>query len=752
MDDHMQRSLVRVNDELRQFHLSNGRISMILGVAAGKLVNLYTGAAVPDSADFGYLHDDRFRVQSSTVDERTERFVEQQRLEYPEFGRGDYRHPAIEVAQPNGSRLTDLQYVGYSVSPGKPALAGLPATFAGGGSVATTLDIVLCDELIGLAVTLRYTIFRDDPVIARSALIENRGMEPLTLERAASFNLDLPDADYTMTEFTGAWARERTPRTQPLHPGIQQIESLRGASGPYFSPNAIFARPATTEDEGEAFGLAFVYSGNFDLHAEVDTYGAARLQLGINPLGFAWRLEPGESFQTPEALLGYTDRGLNTLSQSFHRAVLDHLQRPQWARRERPILINNWEATYFDFTEDKLLDLARLAKRVGIELFVLDDGWFGARTSDNAGLGDWTANPDRLPEGIAGIARKINDLGMDFGLWFEPEMVNKDSDVARNHPDWILSPTAGRLPLQGRTQQVLDLTNPEAFDYIYSCMDQLVGELGIDYIKWDHNKLVTEPGSRRSGRPAVHAQTIAVYEIFRGLKTAHPGLEIESCSSGGGRVDLGILEYADRIWVSDCVDPVERADIQRYTSLLVPPAMMGEHVGASPAHSTRRETSQELRMAMAFFGHMGIEWNLLKEPDDALAKLAVWVAEFKKHRDWFAIDTCVHADSSDPAVRLDGMVMPNRNAAIYRFAQLTTSQTYPAAPVHLPGLDPKRKYRISPLDPSLDLEGLTNGQSTLGWWNEEGVVLTGEALQRYGIRPPSLHPQQAVLFKAVALS
>ena len=341
---------------------------------------------------------------------------------------------------------------------------------------------------------------------------------------------------------------------------------------------------------------------------------------------------------------------------------------------------------------------------------------------------------------------------MEFGLWFEPEMVNPDSDVARNHPDWILSPTTGRLPLQGRTQQVLDLTNPDAFDYIYGCMDQLVGELGIDYIKWDHNKLVTEPGSRRSGRPAVHAQTLAVYNIFKGLKTAHPGLEIESCSSGGGRVDLGILEHADRIWVSDCVDPVERADIQRYTSLLVPPAMMGEHVGASPAHSTQRATSQELRMAMAFFGHMGIEWNLLKEPDEALAKLAVWVAEFKKHRDWFAIDTCVHADSNDPAVRLDGMVMPNRDAAIYRFTQLTTSQTYPAAPVHLPGLDPERTYRVSPLDPSLDLTGLTNGQSTLGWWNEEGVVLTGEALQRYGVRPPSLHPQQAVLLKAVALS
>ena len=284
-------------------------------------------------------------------------------------------------------------------------------------------------------------------------------------------------------------------------------------------------------------------------------------------------------------------------------------------------------------------------------------------------------------------------------------------------------------------------------------MDKLVGELGIDYIKWDHNKYVTEAVSPRTGRPAVHNQTLAVYRIFTDLKAAHPGLEIESCSSGGGRVDLGILEVADRIWGSDCVDPVERADIQRYTSLLVPPEMIGEHVGASPAHSTHRATSQEMRMAMAFFGHMGIEWNLLKEPQEDIDKLAEWTAEFKKHREWFAVDTAVHSDAADPAVRVDGCVMPNKAAAIYRFTQLTTSQTYPSAPVRLPGLDPDAVYVVSPLDVSLDLakQDIGNGQSPLGWWTADGVKMTGRALAAYGVRPPALHPAQAVLFKVVRI-
>mgnify|MGYP000656437667 CR=1 FL=1 len=470
-------------------------------------------------------------------------------------------------------------------------------------------------------------------------------------------------------------------------------------------------------------------------------------------------LANGESYTTPW-LVGSYGEGLNEVASRFHgyirRVHRDWLVDHGIAPKPRPVILNTWEAVYFNHDYDTLTALADKAVESGVERFVVDDGWFGARRDDTAGLGDWQISQDVWPDGdksLKALADYVHGKGLEFGLWFEPEMVNPDSDMFRNHPDWVLKPTAGRLPMQGRTQQVVDLTNPDAYDYIYGAMDKLVSELGIDYIKWDHNKLVTEEVSPLTGRPAAHAQTLAVYRIFTDLKAAHPGLEIESCSSGGGRIDLGILEVADRVWASDCVDPVERADIQRYTSLLVPPEMIGEHVGASPAHSTHRATSQEMRMAMAFFGHMGIEWNLLKEPQEDIDKLSEWTAEFKKHREWFAVDTVVHSDAADPAVRVDGCVMPNKAAAIYRFTQLTTSQTYPSAPVKLPGLDPDAVYVVSPLDVSLDLakQDIGNGQSPLGWWTADGVKMTGRALAAYGIRPPALHPAQAVLFKVVRI-
>ena len=619
-----------------------------------------------------------------------------------------------------------------------------------------TPTVTVTAEDVEQCVKLTWTCELDETgLIRQHAEVTNTGEGRLEIGKIELAFSVPADANEILTT-TGHHLRERSPQRQDFTIGRFAKSSMIGR--PDFDATLLLSvgEHGFGFTHGNVYSAHVAWSGNSVLSADRLPYttgviGGGELLFG----GEVTLAGPGEgqnSYDTPWLFGSYGD-GLNEIAARFHSYVRS--LHPRLFSHGRPVILNTWEAVYFDHNFDTLKALADKAADSGVERFVVDDGWFGSRRDDTSGLGDWQIAQDVWPDGpksLKALADYVHAKGMEFGLWFEPEMVNPDSDVARNHPDWILSPTAGRLPLQGRTQQVLDLTNPDAFDYIYGCMDQLVGELGIDYIKWDHNKLVTEPGSRRSGRPAVHAQTLAVYNIFKGLKTAHPGLEIESCSSGGGRVDLGILEHADRIWVSDCVDPVERADIQRYTSLLVPPAMMGEHVGASPAHSTQRATSQELRMAMAFFGHMGIEWNLLKEPDEALAKLAVWVAEFKKHRDWFAIDTCVHADSNDPAVRLDGMVMPNRDAAIYRFTQLTTSQTYPAAPVHLPGLDPERTYRVSPLDPSLDLTGLTNGQSTLGWWNEEGVVLTGEALQRYGIRPPSLHPQQAVLLKAVALS
>ena len=592
-------------------------------------------------------------------------------------------------------------------------------------------------------------------------------VEPLEVGKV-ELGFALPASATEILTTAGHHLRERAPQRQPLT--IGRFEKSSWVGRPDFDASLLLTAgvPGFGFEHGEAYAVHVGWSGNSCLSAERLPYttgviGGGELLFGgeVTLSGKAADTADADAnaseYTTPWVYGSFGD-GLNEISARFH----DHLRRlhPNLSAKPRPVILNTWEAVYFNHDFDTLKALADKAVEVGAERFVVDDGWFGSRRDDTSGLGDWQIAQEVWPDGpksLKALADYVHGIGLEFGLWFEPEMVNPDSNVARKHPDWILSPTVGRLPMQGRHQQVLDLTNPDAAAYIFDCIDTLVGELGIDYIKWDHNKLVTEAGSRRTGRPAVHEQTEAVYGIWRRLKENHPGLEIESCSSGGGRVDLGILEYADRIWASDCVDPVERADIQRYTSLLVPPEMIGEHVGASPAHSTRRATSQEMRMAMAFFGHLGVEWNLLTQPQENLDLLAEWIAEFKKHREWFAIDTMVHTDSPDPAVRVDGVVKPDRSAAIYRFTQLTTSATYPAAPVRLPGLKPDANYLIQPVPVSLDITGttsparetITNSQSTLGWWTADGTVMSGAQLQSYGLRMPSLHPANAILFWAI---
>ncbi|MUH59204.1 alpha-galactosidase [Bifidobacterium canis] len=579
-----------------------------------------------------------------------------------------------------------------------------------------------------------------------------------------------------MTEIlttTGHHLHERSPQRQQLTIGRFQKASMVGR--PDFDASLLLSvgRPGFGFTHGDVYSVHVGWSGNSLLAAEKLPYTSGQISGAEVLFGGEISLPlfvDGESdvseesrdvYTTPWVYGAYGD-GLNEVADRFH-AELRNVH-AQWraergiSEKPRPVILNTWEAVYFQHDYDTLTELADKAVRSGVERFVVDDGWFGDRRDDTAGLGDWQISPDVWPEGsksLKALADYVHGTGMEFGLWFEPEMVNPNSQMFREHPEWVLKPTPNRLPMQGRNQQVVDLTNPQAYDYVYGCMDSLIGELGIDYIKWDHNKYVTEAVSPLSGRPAIHEQTLAVYRIFRDLKNAHPGLEIESCSSGGGRVDMGILSLADRIWASDCVDPVERADIQRYTSLLVPPEMIGEHVGASPAHSTHRATSQELRMAMAFFGHLGIEWNLLKEPQKDLDELGVWVKAYKEHRDDFAHGVVVHGDDEDPAVRVDGVISADGARAVYRFTQLTTSQTYPAAPVRLAGLDPDATYHIAPL--ALNLESgepfteIGNGQSALGWWNADGIDMSGEALATYSLRPPSIHPANAVLFSVTRI-
>lgn len=633
----MNKASIWFNEECRQFHLTNGEISYIFRVYEdGKHLQLYYGAVVPER-DYSYLVELQHRPMTTYRKEGDLRYsLEHVRQEFPEYGTTDFRHPAICLRQENGSRITDFVYVSHQIVDGKPALEGLPATYTETQTEAKTLILTLRDEVTEVEVQLFYTIFADWPVITRSSKVINQGRETCYLESLASLSLDLPDADYNWLQLSGAWARERHIKERPLQQGIQSIESTRGISSPHHNPFVALKRPETTEFSGPVLGAALVYSGNFLIQTEVDTYDVTRLQLGINPFGFEWKLAAGQSFTSPEALLVYSEQGLNGMSQVFHQLFRRRLARGYWRERARPVLINNWEATYFDFSEDQLLELAEKAQEVGVELFVLDDGWFGQRTNDRAGLGDWFVNPERLPKGLGSLAERIHGLGMQFGLWFEPEMVNKDSQLYRTHPDWLLA-VPDRQPHHGRNQFVLDYSRPEVVDEIFERLSAVIEEAQLDYIKWDMNRPLTDVFS--AAWPAdqqgeiFHRYVLGVYDLYERLISWYPRLLFESCSSGGGRFDLGMLYYAPQAWTSDDSDAIERLKIQYGTSLLYPLSSMGAHVSIVPNHQTNRLTPLKTRGNVAFFGSFGYELDLNQLSPEELAEVREQIAFYKRHRD-----------------------------------------------------------------------------------------------------------------------
>ncbi|SQG31016.1 alpha-galactosidase [Streptococcus sanguinis] len=633
----MNKASILFNEECRQFHLTNGEISYIFRVSEdGKLLQLYYGAAVPER-DYSYLVELQHRPMTTYRKEGDLRYsLEHVRQEFPEYGTTDFRHPDICLRQGNGSRITDFVYVSHQIVDGKPALEGLPATYTEAQTEAKTLILTLRDELTEVEVQLFYTIFADWPVIARSSKVINQGRETCYLESLASLSLDLPDADYDWPQLSGAWARERHIKERPLQQGIQSIESTRGISSPHHNPFVALKRAETTEYSGPVLGAALVYSGNFLIQAEVDTYDVTRLQIGINPFGFEWKLAAGQSFTSPEALLVYSEQGLNGMSQVFHQLFRRRLARGYWRERVRPVLINNWEATYFDFSEDQLLELAEKAQEVGVELFVLDDGWFGQRTNDRAGLGDWFVNPERLPQGLGSLAERIHGLGMKFGLWFEPEMVNKDSQLYRTHPDWLLA-VPDRQPHHGRNQFVLDYSRPEVVDEIFERLSAVIEEAQLDYIKWDMNRPLTDVFS--AAWPAdqqgeiFHRYVLGVYDLYERLISRYPSLLFESCSSGGGRFDPGMLYYAPQAWTSDDSDAIERLKIQYGTSLIYPLSSMGVHVSIVPNHQTNRLTPLKTRGNVAFFGSFGYELDLNQLSPEELAEVREQIAFYKRHRE-----------------------------------------------------------------------------------------------------------------------
>jgi alpha-galactosidase len=625
-------SLVEWRAEDRQWHLSNGRLSLVLGVHDdGSLGLLHVGAPLATGRSYRHLVPRGWAGFSN-------RLAAPIALEVPTAGSGDYRVPALVVGQPDGSSILELRYREHRIAPGKPALDGLPSTYVEADDEAETLEIDLADRPTGLVVTVVWTIFRDRPVLTRSVRVRNGGGASLHLGTVMSLSLDLPDDDWTLVHLAGAWARERHVVERALVPGRQSISSVRGSSSAAHNPFVALRREATTEDHGEVLGAAFVYSGNFLAEIEVEAYGTSRLRMGINPDTFSWALEPGAIFQAPEAVVVWSRDGLGAMSDAFHALLRQRLARGVWRDRPRPILVNNWEGTYFDFDEERLVAIATVARDLGIELFVLDDGWFGKRNDDHTSLGDWFVNREKLPNGIDGLSRRIADLGLRFGIWIEPEMVSERSELFAAHPDWAFG-VPGRPRTEGRQQLVLDLGRPEVVDHLAGVLSDLLASGPISYVKWDMNRWVTEPWSgvlpAERQDEAFHRHILGVYELYRRLTSAFPEVLFESCASGGDRFDAGMLAFAPQAWTSDDTDAIERLAIQWGSSLAFPQSSMGAHVSAVPNHQTGRLAPISTRAAVAFFGAFGYELDTTALSDADRSEVRAQVDFYKDHRELF---------------------------------------------------------------------------------------------------------------------
>ena len=609
----------------KTFHLFNKEVSYIISILAnGGIENLYYGKAIKDRESFAHHHEEVGRSHMAVCVEEPGILARNYiRDEYPSYGTGDFRSPAYTVLQENGSRISEYRYVSHNIIKGKPDIAPLPSTYVENESEADTLEIKLYDSVTDTEMILSYTIYADYPIITRHTKFNHHGDRVIALQKALSFS--------------GAWARERYIKKRKLEMGIQSVGTATGTgSGADHTPFIALSRPETTENSGEVYGFSLVYSGNFLAQVEVSTHDITRVMLGINPEGFSWKLEKGESFTTPEAVLVYSDKGYNAMSQALHDLYRSRLMQGEWRDKARPILLNNWEATYFDFNEEKLLKIASKAKEVGVELFVLDDGWFGARDDDYRGLGDWFVNMKKLPGGVTGLADKIEAMGLKFGIWVELEMVNKDSDLYRKHPDWLIG-TPGRFECHSRHQHVLDMTRDDVTDYLYGCMDKLLSEAKISYIKWDMNRYMTEPFGRelpadRQGE-FMHRYILGVYKLYDKLTKKFPHVLFESCASGGARFDPGMLHYAPQTWTSDDTDANERTKIQYGTSFMYPVVSMGSHVSAVPNHQMNRITPISTRAAVAYFGTFGYELDLNLLSDEEIEAVKSQVKFMKEHRE-----------------------------------------------------------------------------------------------------------------------
>lgn len=682
------------------FHLQGKSSSYIMQLIKSKyLAHVHWGRQVRGT-NLGSLLATRRRCSFSPSTDPNDLTLSLDTLpqEFPAYGGSDFRVPAYQVQLEDGTTVSEFVYESHRIYAGKTPLEGLPSTYTEDDSEAESIDIVLVDAMIGLKAVLTYTVFRDLDAITRSVRFMNVGNQSIKLLRALSFGIDLSHSDFDMLHLSGTWARERHIERRPILTGGSVIESRRGSSSHSLNPFMALLSKQADEDQGEAYGFSLVYSGSFVAQAEVDPYGTTRVVMGINSFDFSWLLEPGQTFQTPEAVLVYSAEGIGGMSRTYHKLYRTRLCRGQFRDRHRPILINNWEATYFNFNADKIEELARVGKELGLELLVLDDGWFGKRDNDKSSLGDWFVDRNKLPQGMPDLVSRVKQQELEFGLWFEPEMVSPDSDLYRAHPDWCLH-VPGRRRTEARQQLILDYSRQDVRDYIVTVITDILASSPITYVKWDMNRNMTEIGSAHlppeRQRETAHRYMLGLYEVMERITSAFPSVLFESCSGGGGRFDPGMLYYMPQTWTSDNTDAVERLKIQYGTSIVYPISTMGAHVSAVPNHQVHRTTPLDMRGNVAMSGNFGYELDLTVFTEAEKEAVKKQVALYKQLRPLIQFGEFYRLISPFEHVSTAWMfVSEDKKEALVAFFQVLSEPNAPLRKLRLKGLAAESNYLL----------------------------------------------------------
>ena len=719
---------VAFNEKSRLFTITTENSEyQLMADEYGVLRHLWYGAKVGMSMDYLCVYPDvGFSGNIYEAENRRTYSLDTLPLEYSCAGAGDYRINAVSAVHSNGSSALDLRYTGYKISDGKYSIEGLPAVYAE-NSEAQTLEIYLKDTASDIHVTLKYGILPELDIITRSAVIENRGENSVYLTNAASLCLDLPGDYSEWIHFHGRHTMERVVERLPLAHGIQESSSRRGTSSHQQNPAVILCEKDCAETHGNCIGAMLMYSGSFSTRVEYDQLDQTRLVMGINPELFHWELRSGEKFSTPEAVMTFSADGFEKLSHNFHRVVRENICRGRYKLAERPVLINNWEATYFDFDEKKILKIAEQAAQLGVDLLVLDDGWFGKRNGDCSGLGDWFVNTDKLHGGLGKLAENVKAFGMKFGLWFEPEMVSEDSDLYRAHPDWAIQ-VPGRKPNRSRFQLLLDMTRTDVREYLYNSISNILKSADISYIKWDMNRSICDWYSAclDSGNMGEmpHRYVLGLYELLERLTQDFPDVLFEGCSGGGGRFDAGMLYYCPQIWCSDDTDAAERTAIQYGTSFFYPISAVGSHVSAVPNHQTGRITPLETRAVVASAGSFGYELDLNTLSEDEKQQVKAQIARFKN--DGPLIHNGAYYRLTEPLagnIAAWEFVSDDRRKALVSGVVFRTEPNHTQYRIRLRGLDSEANYRLE----------------------ESGVIYKGSALMNGGILLPKTWGDYAAL-------